>query len=187
MKKNTKLILSIPIFLLFIFLFIKKNYLFGSIIFLIGLIPIFFIFRNEFLLLAFFKIRKKDMKGLKKYLSYISNPELQLTKNQLSYFYFLNGILYSEENIFQSENYMKKALAHGLKFKQNIAIAKLNLAIASLSRGDKKKAEIFLLEAKKTDIIGLLHDQIQIIKIQMKKMNIGNRNKQNPYIRNKFL
>ncbi|WP_238784948.1 hypothetical protein [Blattabacterium cuenoti] len=125
------------------------------------------------------------MKGLKKYLSYIKNPKSQLTDNQLSYFYFLNGILYSEINIFQSENYMKKALDHGLKFKQNIAIAKFSLAIACLSKGDKKKAEILLLEAKKTDISGILHDQIKIVKMQMKKMNIV-KNKQNPYIRNKF-
>ncbi|WP_185859358.1 hypothetical protein [Blattabacterium cuenoti] len=182
MSKYSKVILFLLIFLVSIFLFFQKNYFYGSILFLLSLIPIFFIFRNEFLLLAFLKIRKKDMNGLKKYLEYVKNPELQLTKNQMAYFYFLNGILYSEKNILQSENYMQKALDFGLKFKQNIAIAKLNLAIASLSKGDKKRAELLLWEAKKTDISGLLHDQIQIIKIQMKKMNIVKR--QNPYIRN---
>ncbi|WP_238783837.1 hypothetical protein [Blattabacterium cuenoti] len=124
------------------------------------------------------------MKGLKKYLEYIKNPKLQLVKSQLAYYYFLHGILYSESNIHQSEKYMEKALDLGLKFKQNIAIAKLNIAIASLSKGNKKKAELLLLEAKKTDIHGLLHEQIQIIKIQMKKINIGNR--QNPFIRKNF-
>ncbi|WP_185853375.1 hypothetical protein [Blattabacterium cuenoti] len=182
MSKYSKVILFLLIFLGSIFLLFKENYFYGSILILLSLIPIFFIFRNEFLLLAFLKIRKKDMKGLKKYLEYVKNPELQLTKNQIAYYYFLNGILYSEKNILQSENYMQKALDFGLKFKQNIAIAKLNLAIASLSKGDKKRADLLLLEAKKTDISGLLHDQIQIIKMQMKKMNIGNR--QNPYIRN---
>ncbi|WP_185869653.1 hypothetical protein [Blattabacterium cuenoti] len=184
MRKYTKIILSIFIFLISIFFFFQENYFLGSILSLFSIIPIFFIFRNEFLLLAFLKIRKKDMKGFKKYLGYIKNPKLQLTKNQIAYYYFLNGILYSEKNIIQSENYMQKALDFGLKFKQNIAIAKLNLAIASLSKGDKKKAEHLLLEAKKTDISGLLQDQIQIIKIQIKKMNIKDR--QNPFIRNKY-
>ncbi|ACY40594.1 hypothetical protein BLBBGE_594 [Blattabacterium sp. (Blattella germanica) str. Bge] len=184
MSKYSKIILFLLIFSVSVFFFFQKNYFCGSFLTLLSLIPIFFLFRNEFLLLAFFQIRKKDMKGLKKYLGYIKKPELQLTKNQMAYYYFLNGIFYSEKNILQSENYMQKALDFGLKFKQNIAIAKLNLAIASLSKGDKKRAELLLLEAKKMDISGLLHDQIQIIKIQMKKMNIGNKNKQNPYIRN---
>ncbi|WP_185858563.1 hypothetical protein [Blattabacterium cuenoti] len=182
MSKSYKITLFFLILLSSTFFFFHENYLCGCLLVLFSFIPIFFIFKNEFLLLAFFKIRKKDMKGLKKYLKYIRNPETQLTKNQIAYYYFLNGILYSEEDIFQSENYMQKALDFGLKFKQNIAIAKLNLAIASLSKGDKKKAEFLLLEAKKTDIFGLLHDQIQIIKIQMKKMNIG-KNRQNPFIR----
>ncbi|WP_185857994.1 hypothetical protein [Blattabacterium cuenoti] len=186
MSKYSKMGLSMFIFLGSVLSFLNKNYLYGYIFLLLSLIPIFFIFRNEFLLLAFFKIQKKDMKGFKKYLGYIKYPKLQLTKNQMAYYYFLNGILYSENNIFKSENYMQKALDSGLKFKQNIAIAKLNLAIVSLSKGNKKRAENLLLEAKKMDISGLLHEQIQIIKIQMKKINIGNINKPNPYIRKKF-
>ncbi|AER40368.1 MAG: hypothetical protein LBQ72_01670 [Flavobacteriales bacterium] len=181
MKKSTKIFLSLLIFIGSIYSFLHKNYLSGVILILFSLIPLIFIFRNEFLLLAFFKIRKKDMKGVKKYLDLVKDPELQLTKNQISYYYFLYGILYSESNIHQSENYMQKAIDFGLKLKQNIAIAKLNLAIASLSKGNKKKAELLLSEAKETDINGLLHDQIKIIKIQIRKMNMGNR--QNPYLR----
>jgi hypothetical protein len=186
MSKYSKIGLFLFISLGSMFSFFHNNYLYGYILLLLSLIPIFLIFRNEFLLLAFLKIRKKDMKGLKKYLGCIKNPNLQLTKNQIAYYYFLNGILHSENNVFQSENYMQKALDLGLKFKQNIAIAKLNLAIASLSRGNKKRAEFLLLEAKKMDTYGLLHDQIKIIKIQMKKINIGNINKPNPYVRKKF-
>ncbi|AWU39508.1 membrane protein [Blattabacterium punctulatus CPU2] len=185
MKKSTKILFSLFIFIGSIYFFWNKNYLLGIILIIFGLFPIFFYFRNEFLLLAFFKIKRKNMKGLKKSLDCIKNPKLQLTKNQMAYYYFLRGILYSESNIHQSENYMQKAIDFGLKFKQNIAIAKLNLAIYSLSIGNKKKAELLLSEAKKMDIRGLLHDQIQIIKIQMKKMNLGD--KQNPYIRKNYL
>ncbi|WP_185857361.1 hypothetical protein [Blattabacterium cuenoti] len=184
MSKYSKMGLFIFIFLVSIFSFFNKNYIYGYILLLLSLIPVFLIFRNEFLLLAFIKIRKKDMIGLNKYLGYVKNPKLQLTKNQIAYYYFLNGILYSENNISKSEHYMQKALDTGLKFKQNIAIAKLNLAIASLSKGNKKRAEFLLLEAKKMDISGLLHDQIQIIKIQMKK--IGNINRPDPYVRKKI-
>ncbi|WP_185873883.1 hypothetical protein [Blattabacterium cuenoti] len=184
MKKSTKIILFILILIGSIYAFFYKKNLCGIILFLISLFPIFFIFRNEFLLLAFFKIKKKNIKGLKKCLKSIKNPKLQLTKNQIAYYYFLYGIVYSESNIIKSENYMQKALYLGLKFKQNIAIAQLNLAIASLSKGHKKKAEFLLLEAKKKDIHGLLHDQIKIIKNKMK--NIGYKNRPNPYFRNKY-
>ncbi|BBA16988.1 tetratricopeptide repeat protein [Blattabacterium cuenoti] len=186
MSKYSKIGLFLFIFIGSVFSFFQKNYLYGYILLLLSIIPIFFIFRNEFLLLAFFKIQKKDMKGVKKYLRYIKKPKLQLTKNQIAYYYFLNGILYSESNIFQSESYMHKALDLGLKFKPNIAIAKLNLAIASLSRGNKKKSEFLLSEAKKMDVSGLLHDQIHIIKNQIKKINIGNINRPNPYVRKKL-
>ncbi|WP_185852190.1 hypothetical protein [Blattabacterium cuenoti] len=179
MSKYSKIGLFLFLLLTSIFSFFHKNYIYGYILLLLSLVPVFLIFRNEFLLLAFLKIRKKDTKGLKKYLEYVKSPKLQLTKNQMAYYYFLNGILYSEKNIFQSEHYMQKALDSGLKFKQNIAIAKLNLAIAALSKGNKKRAEFLLLEAKKMDISGLLHDQIQIIKIQMKR--IGNINRPDPY------
>ncbi len=150
------------------------------------MIPIFFIFRNEFLILAFFRITKSDMKGLKIWLEHIKNPKLQLTKNQIAYYYFLNGIFYSNKNIFQSENYMNKALDSGLKFNQNIIIAKLNLVIASLSKGDKRNAKILLMEVKKMDKNKLFQNQIQIIKMQMKKINLGINNMQNPFIRNKY-
>ncbi|WP_185851030.1 hypothetical protein [Blattabacterium cuenoti] len=183
MKKITKKILFFIIVIGSIIFLSKKNYSLGLIFLLISLFPLFFIFRNEFLLLAFLKIKKKDMKGLKKYLEYIKNPKKQLTQSQMAYYYFLYGILYSESDIQKSEKYMKKALDIGLHFQQNKAIAKLNLAIACLSRGDKKKAELLLIEAKKTDKYGLLHEQIKIIKIKMKQMHVGNINKQNPLIR----
>ncbi|WP_185873337.1 hypothetical protein [Blattabacterium cuenoti] len=184
-NKYTKTIISILIFLLSIFFFvIKKNYLFSFILFTISLLFLFFVFKNEFLLMAFIKAGKKDMKGLEKYLGYIKNPYIQLTKNQIAYFYFLNGILFLEKDINKSEFYIKKSLVHGLKFKYNIAIAKLNLAIVYLSKGNKEKAKLFLLEAKNIDKSGILRDQINIVKNQIKKSNIGFRNIQNPVFRN---
>ncbi|WP_238785609.1 hypothetical protein [Blattabacterium cuenoti] len=135
--------------------------------------------------MAFIKLGKKDMKGLEKYLSYIKNPKIQLMKNQVAYFYFLNGILYLKKDINKSEFYMKKSLDNGLKFKYNIAIAKLNLAIVSLSKGNKEKARLLLLEAKKMDKSKILRDQINLVKNQIKKSNIGIRNIQNPFFRKK--
>ncbi|WP_185868535.1 tetratricopeptide repeat protein [Blattabacterium cuenoti] len=171
MKKNTKIISFLFIFLISTFFFFKEKYIIGLFFILLSFIPIFFIFRNEFLILSLFKIIRKDFNGLEKYLKCIKDPESQLTKEQISYYYFLNGILYSNKNLLKSEYYMKKSLDLGLRLNENIAIAKLNIAIAHLSRGDKKNAKNFLLEAKKMDASGMLREHIQFIYIKMKKMN----------------
>ncbi|WP_185865053.1 hypothetical protein [Blattabacterium cuenoti] len=172
MNKNTKFIIFFLFFLFSIIFFYQKKYNIGSFIFSLGLIPIFFLFNNEFLLLAFIQIGKKNKKGLKKYLDYIKNPKLQLTNDQIACFYFLKGIYYSDKNINKSEFYMQKSLDSGLKFKQNIAIAKYNMAIASLSKGNKKNAEILLSEAKKMDVSGILKVQIELTRKQMQKFNL---------------
>ncbi len=164
------------------FFYIQKKW-YGIIFLLISLLIIFFIFKNEFLLMAFFKIQNKDIPGMKKYLTCIQNPHKQLTKYQIPYYYFLYGILYSESDIYKSEKYMQKSLDMGLRLKHNIAIAKLNLAIASIYKGNNKKANLLLLEAEKIDIYGILHNQIKIIKTKIKQSQSHNINKTNPYFR----
>ncbi|WP_185855546.1 hypothetical protein [Blattabacterium cuenoti] len=184
MSKNTKILLFILIFIISVILIFKKYYFYGLFFVLLSIIPIFFIFRNEFLLLAFFYAAKKDISGLERYLKYIKNPKQQLTKNQMAYYYFLNGILFSVKNISMSEKYMKKSLKLGLKFKDNIVIAKLNIAISYLHKGNKREAKSLLLEVKKINSSEILHKKIQEIIIKMKKINTINR--QNPFIRKKL-
>ncbi|WP_185872791.1 hypothetical protein [Blattabacterium cuenoti] len=181
MKISTKIIYLLIFFLISIYCFYIQKKWYGIILLLISLIIMFFIFKNEFLLMAFFKIQKKNILGMKKYLKYITNPEKQLIKYQIPYYYFLYGILYSESDIYKSEKYMQKSLDMGLRFKHNIAIAKLNLAIASISKGNNQKAKLLLLEAEKIDIYGILHNQIKFIKTKLKQSH--NINKTNPYFR----
>lgn len=185
MNKNTKLFIFFIIFIGIIFSFFQKKYLISIFLTLLSFIPLLFFFRNEFLILAFFKMNQKNMNKVNEYLKKIKNPKKQLTKNQIPYFYFLKGVLYSEKNIQRSEFYMKKSINSGLKNKQNLAIANLSLAISSLSKGDKYATKFFLKEAKKIDSSGILKEQIQIIKNKMKKIN-NNINNQNPFTRRNF-
>jgi hypothetical protein len=150
---------------------ITENYV-GNGIFLIILsaIPIFLYFKNEFILLAFLKLRKQDFAGAQKWLSYIKNPETALVRKQQGYFNYLHGIMLSQTNLIQAEKYFKKAVELGLSMDMDLAVAKLNLAGVALTRRRKLEATNLLNEAKKLDKHNMLKEQITLMKEQMKKM-----------------
>jgi hypothetical protein len=60
---------------------------------------IFLYFKNEFILLAFLKLRKQDFPGAKKWLSHIKNPEAALVQKQQGYFNYLHGLMLSQTNL----------------------------------------------------------------------------------------
>ncbi len=144
----------------------------GNGIFLILLmaIPIFLYFKNEFILLAFLKMRKQDFPGAEKWLSYIKNPETALVQKQQGYYNYLLGIMTSQTNLIKGEKYFKKAIQLGLSMDMDLAVAKLNLAGVALSRRRKLEATNLLNEAKKLDKHNMLKEQITMMKTQMKKM-----------------
>ena len=144
----------------------------GNGIFLIILsgIPIFLYFKNEFILLAFLRLRKQDFPGAQKWLAYIKNPETALVRKQQGYFNYLHGIMLSQTNLIQAEKYFKKAISLGLNMDQDLALAKLNLAGIALSRRRKIEATNLLLEVKKLDKKNMLKDQVKMMKDQMKKI-----------------
>ena len=142
----------------------------GIFFILLSVIPIFLYFRNEFILLAFLKLRKQDFEGAKKWLSYIKNPETALVRKQQGYFNYLHGIMLSQTNLNQSEKYFKKAIELGLNMDMDLAVAKLNLAGVALTRRRKLEATNLLNEAKILDKQGMLKEQITMMKAQMKKM-----------------
>lgn len=150
---------------------IAENYV-GNGIFLIilSVIPIFLYFKNEFILLAFLKLRKQDFAGAQKWLSYIKNPETALVRKQQGYFNYLHGIMLSQTNLIQAEKYFKKAVELGLSMDMDLAVAKLNLAGVALTRRRKLEATNLLNEAKKLDKHNMLKEQITLMKEQMKKM-----------------
>jgi len=168
--RNIKLVLAGLIIIAGIWQ-ITENYI-GNGIFLILLsaIPIFLYFKNEFILLAFLKLRKQDFEGAKKWLAYIKNPETALVQKQQGYFNYLHGIMLSQTNLTQAEKYFKKAIALGLSMDMDLAVAKLNLAGVAMSRRRKLEATNLLNEAKKLDKQNMLTDQIKLMKEQLKKI-----------------
>ncbi|MFD2910139.1 DUF2892 domain-containing protein [Flavobacterium ardleyense] len=169
--KNIKLVLAGLLIAFSIYLFsIGGNIGNGIFILLLSIIPIFLYFKNEFILLAFLKLRSQDFPGAQKWLTYIKNPETALIKKQQGYFNYLHGLMVSQTNLNEAERYFKKAIALGLSMDQDLALAKLQLAGIAMTRRRKMEATSLLNQAKKLDKQNMLKDQIKMMKDQMKKM-----------------
>ncbi len=168
--KNIKLILAALIIGSGIWSFTDGEIGNGIFFIFLSLIPVFLYFKNEFILLAFLKLRKQDFPGAQKWLAYIKNPEAALVRKQQGYFNYLHGIMLSQTNLIQAEKYLKKAIEFGLSMDMDLAVAKLNLAGVAMSRRRKLEATNLLNEAKKLDKQNMLKDQISMMKEQMKKM-----------------
>ena len=91
-------------------------------------------FKNEFLILAFLRLRKQDFEGSKKWLDKIKNPEAALTRKQHGYYNYLNGLMLSQTNMTQAEKYFKKAVQLGLSMDADMAMAKINLAGIAMTK-----------------------------------------------------
>lgn len=169
-NKNIKLVLIVLIVAFAVYQFTENNIGNGIFLLLLTVFPAFFYFKNEFILLAFLKLRKQDMDGAKKWLDKISNPEGALVKKQQGYYNYLNGIMVSQTNLSQAEKYFKKAIELGLSMDQDLALAKLQLAGIAMTRRRKIEAEKLLAEAKKLDKHNMLKDQIKMMQQQMKKI-----------------
>jgi len=170
LNKNIKLIITGLIVITAIWQFTENNIGNGIFLLLLSLIPVFLYFRNEFILLAFLKLRKQDFEGAKKWLAHIKNPESALIRKQQGYFNYLHGIMLSQTNLIQAEKHFKKAIELGLSMDMDLAVAKLNLAGVAMSRRRKLEATNLLNEAKKLDKQNMLKDQIAMMKEQMKKI-----------------
>ena len=168
--RNIKLIIAGLIIATGIWQFTESNIGNGIFLVLLSAIPIFLYFKNEFILLAFLKLRKQDFEGAKKWLAYIKNPDTALVQKQQGYFNYLHGIMLSQTNINQAEKYFKKAIQLGLSMDMDLAVAKLNLAGVAMSRRRKLEATSLLNEAKKLDKQNMLKEQITMMKEQMKKI-----------------
>lgn len=141
----------------------------GIMYILLASIFVLLYFKNEFILLAFLRLRKQDFDGAKKWLRFIKNPETALVKKQQGYYNFLHGIMVSQTNMTEAEKHFKKAEKLGLSMKHDMAMVKLNLAGIAFSKRRKQEAERLLSEAKKLDKQGMLTDQIKMMKDNMKR------------------
>ena len=168
--KYIKLVIAAAVVVWAVFQFADKHIGNGiALIFLAGIF-IFFYFKNEFLLLAFMRLRKQDFPGALKWLNFIKNPSGALVRKQEGYFNFLHGILVSQTNLTQAEKYFKKALKLGLSMSHDVAMAKLQLAGVAMTKRRKREATNLIAEAKKLDKHGVLNEQIKMMKQQMKKI-----------------
>jgi tetratricopeptide (TPR) repeat protein len=168
--RNIKLVLVVLLIGLGVYQMFDRSIGNGIFLVLLSAIPLFLYFRNEFILLAFFKLRKQDFEGAKKWLDKIKNPETALIRKQNGYYNYLLGIMSSQTNINQSEKYFKKAIEKGLSMDLDLAVAKLNLAGIALSRRRKLEATQLLTEVKKLDKQNMLKDQVIAMKQQLKKI-----------------
>ncbi len=168
--RNIKLVLAALLVIAAVWQFTESNIGNGIFLIIISLIPVFLYFKNEFILLAFLKLRKQDFPGAQKWLSYIKNPETALVRKQQGYFNYLNGIMVSQTNMNQAEKFFKKAIELGLSMDMDLAVAKLNLAGIALSRRRKIEATNLLNAAKKLDKHNMLKEQITMMKEQLKRI-----------------
>jgi len=168
--RNIKLIIATALILLGVWQIFDRNIGNGIFLILLSAIPILLYFKNEYILLAFLKLRKQDFDGAKRILDKIKNPETALVRKQLGYYNYLNGIMVSQTNLNSAEKYFKKAIELGLNMDQDLALAKLQLAGISMTKRRKIEAQKYLSEAEKLDKQGMLKDQVKMMKTQMKKI-----------------
>jgi hypothetical protein len=168
-NKNLKLILAALCIGFAIYQFIEDYIGNGIMLILLAGIFVFLYFKNEMILLAFLQLRKQNFEGAKKWLDKIKNPEAALTKKQQGYYNYLHGLMLTQKNITQAEKYFKKAIKLGLSMKSDLAMAKLNLAGIAMTKRRKREAQMLLKEAQSLDKHGMLKDQIQMMKQQMRR------------------
>lgn len=173
-NKNIKLIIAAGIIAFAVYQFTEGYIGNGIMYILLSLIFVFLYFKNEFILLAFLKLRKQDFEGAKRWLDKIKNPSSALVKKQEGYYNYLHGVMVSQSNMNDAEKYFKKAIGLGLSMDHDLAMAKLNLAGIAFSKRRPQEAKKLISEAEKLDKRGIMTDQIKMMKQQMKKASIPN-------------
>ena len=168
--KIIKLILAIA-FLLYGGYQFYENYI-GNGIFLTLLsgMMVLLYFKNEMIFLAFLRLRKQDFQGTERWLNKIKSPERSLVRKQQGYFYYLHGIIQSQNNLTTAEKHFKKAIQLGLNMTHDLAMAKMSLAGIMMQKRRKREAAALLAEAKKLDKHNMLNDQVKIMQQQMKRI-----------------
>lgn len=169
-NKNVKLVIAGLLLALAVYQFVEGNIGNGIMWILIAGLFVLLYFKNEFILLAFLKLRKQNFEGAQNWLRYIKNPEKALVQKQQGYYWYLQGLMISQKNLTKAEKYFKRAVRLGLSMDHDLAMAKLNLAGIALSKRRKREAQMLLKEAKKLDKHNMMADQIRLIKEQMKRI-----------------
>ena len=143
MNKNIKIAVAALLILLGLYMMIfTRNLGWGIVVFLLAAFPILLYFKNEYILLAFWQLRKQNMEKAAEWLTKITDYKGQLHKTQYGYFHYLLGLTQAQDHPTKVEPLMKKALEYGLNMKHDRAMATLNLAAAAISKGRKQEGQI---------------------------------------------
>ena len=168
--KIIKLILAIAFFLYGGYEFYESYVGNGIFLTLLSGMMVLLYFKNEMIFLAFLRLRKQDFQGTERWLNKIKSPERSLVRKQQGYFYYLHGIIQSQNNLTIAEKHFKKAIQLGLTMKHDLAMAKMSLAGIMMQKRRKREATALLAEAKKLDKHGMLTEQVKIMQQQMKRI-----------------
>tara|TARA_B100000963_G_scaffold361572_1_gene397807 strand:- start:14572 stop:15087 length:516 start_codon:yes stop_codon:yes gene_type:complete len=168
--KIIKLILAIAFFLYGGYEFYESYIGNGIFLTLLSSMMVLLYFKNEMIFLAFLRLRKQDFQGTERWLNKIKSPERSLVRKQQGYFYYLHGIIQSQNNLTTAEKHFKKAIQLGLTMTHDLAMAKMSLAGIMMQKRRKREATALLAEAKKLDKHGMLTDQVKIMQQQMKRI-----------------
>ncbi|NAW51800.1 DUF2892 domain-containing protein [Elizabethkingia argentiflava] len=164
------------------YLMINRNIGWGVVLVILSALPILLFFKNEYILLAFWYLRKQNFVKSSQYLTSIKNYTRQLHKSQYGYYHYLLGLTTAQDNPTKLEPYMRKALDYGLNMKHDRALATLNLAAAAMQKGRKQEAKILIEDAKRLDSADMMGEQIKMMKEQLKMPNMQ-KHMHNPHMR----
>jgi hypothetical protein len=172
LSKIIRIALSVAAFAYGIFLITDSYVGNGIATILLGGVILFTYFKNEMILMAFWYLRKQNFEKAAKFLGYIKHPDTSLIKKQQAYYYYLNGLIDSQEqtgkSLGKAEKNFKKALEIGLNMDHDKAMANLQLSAIVLSKARKQEAQKYLTTAKKLDKSKMLTDQIKQLQQQLK-------------------
>lgn len=168
MNKYIKFVIAALMIAAGIYLMMNRNIGWGIVVVILSALPILLFYKNEFILAAFWYLRKQNMEKAAQWLSKITNFETQLHRSQYGYFHYLQGLTLAQENPSKVEPFMKKALEYGLNMKHDRAMATLNIAAGAMQKGRKQEASKLLEEAKRLDTAGMMTEQIKMMKDQLK-------------------
>ncbi|WP_332020208.1 DUF2892 domain-containing protein [Kaistella sp.] len=182
MNKYIKFVIAALMIAAGIYLMMNRNIGWGIVVVLLSSIPVLLFFKNEFILAAFWYLRKQNMEKATKWLSKITNFESQLHRSQYGYFHYLQGLTLAQDHPQKVEPLMKKALEYGLNMKHDRAMATLNIAAGAMQKGRRQEATKLLEEAKRLDSAGMMTEQIKMLKDQL-KMPTMQKHMHNPNMR----
>ena len=168
MNKYIKFVIAGLMIAAGIYLMMNRNIGWGIVVVLLSSIPVLLFFKNEYILAAFWYLRKQNMEKATKWLSKITNFESQLHRSQYGYFHYLQGLTLAQDHPQKVEPLMKKALEYGLNMKHDRAMATLNIAAGAMQKGRRQEATKLLEEAKRLDSAGMMTEQIKMLKDQLK-------------------